>query len=146
MASVRNSDGYILIRNPNHHRANYRGDVLEHILVAEKKLGRRLKPKEVVHHIDENRANNHSDNLDVMPLSEHSRIHNAGKKASSQTRKKMRESSRKENNSRWLKNITEDKIILASLLFKKKLEMAKFLGIGRTTLYKRIKYYKVESA
>jgi hypothetical protein len=39
--------------------------VLEHIVVAEKMLGRRLRPNEEVHHKDHDRANNDPDNLQV---------------------------------------------------------------------------------
>ncbi len=38
----------------------------EHRIVAEIKLGRKLKPGEVVHHIDEDKRNNHPDNLIVF--------------------------------------------------------------------------------
>lgn len=38
----------------------------EHVLVAEKMLGRSLKPGECVHHIDGNKLNNNSNNLIVF--------------------------------------------------------------------------------
>lgn len=47
----------------------------EHVLFAEQALGRKLKPDEVVHHIDRNKRNNSLDNLVVMTRSEHSRLH-----------------------------------------------------------------------
>ena len=45
-----NSQGYILISNPSHPFCDKQGYVREHRLVMEKKLGRYLKPKEIVHH------------------------------------------------------------------------------------------------
>lgn len=57
--------GYRLIRMPDHPRARANGYVLEHIVVAEKVLGRRLRPNEEVHHRDRDRANNEPDNLRV---------------------------------------------------------------------------------
>jgi hypothetical protein len=48
----------------------------EHRRVAEEKLGRKLLKGEIVHHIDENRHNNHPDNLMVLPnQSEHLKLH-----------------------------------------------------------------------
>lgn len=48
----------------------------EHILVAEKKLGRKIGKKEIVHHIDEDKSNNDPDNLMVLRTSgDHTRIH-----------------------------------------------------------------------
>ena len=55
--------GYRMIRNPKHPRARKNGYVLEHILVAEEKLGRPLLPAEEVHHDDHDRANNKPGNL-----------------------------------------------------------------------------------
>ena len=69
------AQGYVEVFRPNHPRARGNGYVFEHILVAERKLGRRLRPGEVVHHIDGNKQNNDPDNLAVMTQGEHTRIH-----------------------------------------------------------------------
>lgn len=59
--------GYIAVYMPEHKRAfKDNGSVYEHILVAEKMLGRELKDGECVHHIDGNRTNNSEDNLMVF--------------------------------------------------------------------------------
>lgn len=47
----------------------------EHRVVAEHKLGRPLLPKEVVHHLDEDKHNNSPDNLAVMSQGRHMREH-----------------------------------------------------------------------
>jgi hypothetical protein len=49
--------------------------VHEHRRVAEKMLGRKLKPNEIVHHIDGDKRNNKPENLKVMTQSEHIREH-----------------------------------------------------------------------
>lgn len=58
--------GYVQIRMPEHPDAN-NGYVPEHRLVAERVLGRRLKPEEVVHHKDDDKQNNAPTNLVVYP-------------------------------------------------------------------------------
>jgi len=57
--------GYILVHLPEHPLASKGGYVREHRLVAEAVLGRYLTPTEVVHHKDDDPANNHPDNLVV---------------------------------------------------------------------------------
>jgi len=47
----------------------------EHRKIMRLKLGRELKPNEVVHHIDGNPHNNKPSNLIVMSRSEHTRLH-----------------------------------------------------------------------
>lgn len=46
-----------------------------HVIIAQYKIGRLLRPGEVVHHIDHNKLNNHPDNLRVMSASEHASYH-----------------------------------------------------------------------
>jgi len=60
-------DGYVLILVPGHHRVDCDGRVREHILVAEKTLGRNLKEPECIHHADENKENNSPNNLVICP-------------------------------------------------------------------------------
>ena len=48
---------------PWHPRCSASGDVLDHILVAEKALGKFLPSGAVVHHVDGDRRNNHPSNL-----------------------------------------------------------------------------------
>lgn len=74
--TIRHSAGYLLAWEPAHPRSS-RGRVLEHILVAEKKLGRYLHDDEQVHHRDRDKANNDPDNLLVLTSSEHARLHAA---------------------------------------------------------------------
>jgi hypothetical protein len=66
--------GYLLVWAPDHPRA-HNGRVFEHILVMEAKLGRALRPEEFVHHKDENKQNNHPDNLEIKDNPEHARWH-----------------------------------------------------------------------
>lgn len=72
---------YRKIRCPEHPTADKYGFVYEHVLVAEKKLGRLLKDGEVVHHIDENKSNNDPENLLIFAsLSDHTAFHNSKSK------------------------------------------------------------------
>lgn len=73
---MKDRNGYILVHNKDHHRAEKNGIVYEHILVAEQILGRELKDKEVVHHIDKNRSNNNPENLMIFATAgDHARFH-----------------------------------------------------------------------
>ena len=76
-----NINGYSSTYCPNHPRNIGNSQcVYDHILAAEKMLGRFLTTEEVVHHIDENRSNNDFSNLMVFKTkSDHTRFHQTGK-------------------------------------------------------------------
>lgn len=58
-----------------------RGGRHEHRAVAERMLGRPLRPGEIVHHEDENKRNNAPENLGVLASqAEHASLHFLGKK------------------------------------------------------------------
>jgi hypothetical protein len=73
------SNGYILIFKSRHPRANSFGYIAEHVYIMEKKIGRFLKPNEVVHHKDGKRDNNKLSNLVLMDKNEHNFMHNQRK-------------------------------------------------------------------
>lgn len=56
-------DGRIRIWNPEHLRADKQGYVQEHILIAEKALGKSLPIKAVIHHVNNNPGDNFPNNL-----------------------------------------------------------------------------------
>jgi len=85
-------NGYRLILLPDHPRSDSYGYVREHIAVMERVIGRRLTDREVVHHKNGDKQNNHPDNLSLFSSnSEHLRVcrhtRNARGQASSSSRR-----------------------------------------------------------
>ena len=68
-----NSNGYHRIAVNGRH-------TYKHKIIMEKHLGRKLRKNEVVHHINKNKLDNRIENLKVMTILEHQRIHHLGKK------------------------------------------------------------------
>jgi hypothetical protein len=67
--------GYVLIKvGVDHHLADVRGYAYEHRLLAEERLGRRLRPDEEVHHKD-TKGNNADGKIEVLTIQEHRAIH-----------------------------------------------------------------------
>ena len=60
---------------------NKKGNVKQHRRIMEEHLGRKLKPYEVVHHINGIKTDNRIENLQLMTASEHSSLHRLEEKA-----------------------------------------------------------------
>ncbi len=142
-------DGYVLLWMPGHHLASKQGYVREHRLVMERKLGRRLLPDEVVHHIDDDRANNDPDNLELFSSNgDHLRVTRAGHvpnwsdegravldgvRRNRVLTEDVRESIRK----KLEVPIDIDEVERRRAAGESLTEIARSLGIKRTTLYAR---------
>lgn len=79
MKNSRIVNNYYVIYMPSHPKAmkskNWNGYVYEHIVIAEKELGRGIREDEEVHHLDFNRLNNSPENLIVLPSISHVKLH-----------------------------------------------------------------------
>lgn len=73
------NNGYIRVYSPESESADSNGLIYEHQMIAEQKIGRKLKDGEVVHHIDRNRLNNSPNNLLVFASqADHGAFHRGG--------------------------------------------------------------------
>jgi len=72
-----NSSGYVMVEAPEWYTGKKDGSkIYQHILVYCEHNGLSLLPVGmVVHHLDENKQNNHPDNLILLSIQDHRRIH-----------------------------------------------------------------------
>lgn len=88
--------GYVLLFEPEHPNARSDGYVLEHRFVMSEHLGRPLKDDEVIHHKDGNKQNNDIKNLEIISLSDHTRLHNYEREIFRDSLGRFKNSSKKE--------------------------------------------------
>lgn len=74
---------------PNHHRAEKRGRVMEHIVVWEKHFNKKLPEGSVIHHINGIKDDNRIENLMMMTSAEHTKLHHKNSKRSKYTKSKI---------------------------------------------------------
>ena len=118
--------GYFWILNHDHPRCTPRGYVKRAWLVMEEKLGRYLKPGEIVHHIDGDKLNDDLENLMVTDRRRHARHHNSGS-----------------NNVSYRHDIDIQRDILP--LMQQGLtqpQIAQALGCGRATIVRRLRKFR----
>ena len=69
-------NGYAQIKCEDHPRADSRGYVYEHLLIAEVELGRRIRVDENIHHINGDNSDNSPSNIIVLDsFSTHMKVH-----------------------------------------------------------------------
>lgn len=114
--------GYVLIKVDNHPCADSKGYVREHRLVMEEKLGRYLRPGEVVHHINHIKNDNRIENLLLCSDEEHKKEHTGD------CHKEI--------------DIEELKVWVTKALTIK--ELCEHFNITRQTLLSRMDYYNID--
>lgn len=69
--------GYKQVNMPDHHRADSRGYVMEHILVFERETGVKIPENCCIHHLNGVKDDNRIENLCMMTHSAHTIFHNS---------------------------------------------------------------------
>ena len=69
------TSGRVAVLRPEHPRADSKGYVLRYVVVAEEKYGRPIASTEAIHHVNGDPSDDRPENLIVLSMSEHNRLH-----------------------------------------------------------------------
>ena len=137
----KNKKGYVLILKKEHPFSGASGYIMEHRLVMEKKLGRYLKKKEIVHHKNGVKDDNRIENLEVMLNGQHTKKHHTGSKRSSITKNKISEKAKErlknKKNHPMFKDVREKILELKKEGYSIK-DVCEKLDICSKTYYKKL--------
>lgn len=87
--------GYVQILNPEHHRADSSGYVMEHIVVFENATGIQIPRNCCIHHLNGDKSDNRIENLCMMTHAAHTVFHHKGTNHTKETIEKIKESKRR---------------------------------------------------
>jgi hypothetical protein len=79
MRTESQGSGYLYVVIEGHPMADSRGRVLLHRYVMSNHIGRNLFDSEIVHHINRDLADNRIENLKIMSMGEHTKLHHPKK-------------------------------------------------------------------
>lgn len=84
-----------MLKMPDHHAADSKGYVFEHIVVWEEFNKTQIPSGFCIHHINGKKEDNRPDNLMLMTWAGHTRLHHAGGTLSDEAKRKIADATRK---------------------------------------------------
>lgn len=140
------SKGYRAVKNSEHHRADKKGYVMEHIAIFENATGIKVPEDCCVHHLNGDKTDNRIQNLCLMTRYAHTVLHHTGAKRSAETKAKLSQKAKErfkdERNHPSYRAVDVDEMKRMRKSGMAIKEICKKLGICRSTYYKKMENVK----